>query len=335
MDVGQKVPSSLSKPGEESAATRSESEVEVGSGVASPWQRRGERVGEEVDSVAETGVRNPVKVSEERGARDQRETTDCKEADKSSSGIEDGCESGAAFETEIPPGRNDTTDSDSLASRFEFVHYNRQVVRDSASSEDFTLVSDSTPSQRSDKDKLAQKLGRGAAAIAEDVSTDQKEEDNLSDTGHVSNSSNYNPSDSGSEAENCDDGDTVGMPVPLSPMSSSSTLENSPSSPLPSTSSLTSSPRKMAQQQQEGESSASEPGSPDARQSLNGVRRRRRTSNNQSGAEPAEGSRPRPLPPKLLGLRAQSKLTQTSGVSSSENEAGGLTPEAVNKVWRI
>lgn len=274
------------------------------------------------------------------------------EADKSSSGMEDGCDSGAACESETGQGRQDTTDSDSLAGRFEFVHFEDRGLRESQSSDDLTCVpaaqSYSERGALSDREKLPRKLALGdiskhtthsRASLSEDCTTDQKDEDNFSDTGHVSNSSNYNPSDSGSDAENCDDGDSVGMPVPKTPISSSSTLEpegsgNLSSSTHPSSTSLTASPRKMAQQTQqlEGESSASDPGSPDARQSMSGIRRRRRTNSNQGGAEQAEGSRTRPLLPKLLGLRAQSKVTQTSGISSSENETGGLSPESVNKV---
>lgn len=274
------------------------------------------------------------------------------DADKSSSGIEDGCDSGAACESETGHGRQDATDSDSLAGRFEFVHFEDRGLRESQSSDDLTCVpaaqSYSERAQSSDTEKLPRKLmlshinkhtSHSRASLSEDCTTDQRDEDNFSDTGHVSNSSNYNPSDSGSDAENCDDGDSVGMPMPKSPMTSSSALENEgpgalSSSPHPSNTSLTASPRKMAQQPQqlEGESSASDPGSPDARQSLSGIRRRRRTNSNQGGSEQADGSRARPLPPKLLGLRAQSKVTQTSGVSSSENEAGGLSPESGNKV---
>ena len=295
-------------------------------------------------------VRDPAVVVETSGGCVVKRGRNA-EGEKSSSGIEDGCDSGAACESETGQGRQDTTDSDSVAGRFEFVHLDDRGLRESQSSDDLTCAPAAQPcSERGPPlerempcklvlSRIAERAAQNRASFSEDCTTDQRDEDNFSDTGHVSNSSNYNPSDSGSDAENCDDGDSVGMPVPKSPMTSSSTLENQPgtlssSHPHSSNSSLTSSPRKMAGQPQqlEGESSASEPGSPDARQSMSGIRRRRRTSSSQGGSEQTDGGRVRPLPPKLLGLRAQSKVTQTSGVSSSENEAGRLSPESVNKV---
>ncbi|XP_076456520.1 protein PHTF2-like [Babylonia areolata] len=264
--------------------------------------------------------------------------------DRSSSGIEDGCESATLYESEpCHHPRQDTTDSDSLAGMYEFVQLDRRVVTEQAS-DDFTPLSSSHEREEEEEtpaapNELLRKVSVsfvkevGGSSLVDGIPAGgQREEDNLSDTGHVSNSSNYNPSDSGSEAENCDDGDSVGMPVPKSPLPSPSSLDAVPASSL-SAPALNASPRKMAQQQQqlEGESSASEPGSPDARQSVSGIRRRRRTSANQSGTDLPENQRPRPLPPKLLGVRAQSKLTQTSGISSSENEAVAQSAEAVNK----
>ncbi|KAK7091644.1 protein PHTF2-like [Littorina saxatilis] len=295
------------------------------------------------------------------------------DADKSSSGIEDACDSGAACDSEAYQGRTDATDSDSLAGRFELVHLDDRGLRESSGVRDdrgftnnrgqkeplqdrgFKEIADEVrsvpvvPIVLKDlvqlegvvtlprKDSLSHIATQSRASFSEDGATDHRDDENLSDTGHVSNSSNYNPSDS--DAENCDDGDSVGMPVPVTPMASSSTLDGeggsgnalpSSSSPHTPSSSHNASPRKIAQtsQQLEGESSASDP---DTRQSSSGVRRRRRASANQSGTEPTDGGRSRPLPPKLLGLRAQSKVTQTSGVSSSENEAVGLLLGSSNK----
>ncbi|KAL8575034.1 hypothetical protein ACOMHN_063566 [Nucella lapillus] len=272
-----------------------------------------------------------------------------KDTDRSSSGIEDGFESGALYRSKSartpppPPPHDTTTDSDSLVSRYEIVpmhHSSLGGAKESQSSDDFTQLSHCDEKLRSlavddppgKAPVMTEQSFLARSSLTEGDSTGPREEDNLSDTGHVSNSSNYNPSDSGSEAENCDDGDSVGMPVPKSPLPSSATLEN-PSTSL-SSASLNASPRKSAtqQQQRDGESSASEPSSPDARQSVSGIRRRRRTSANQNPSEQTEGARcARPLLPKLLSVRAQSKLTQTSCVSSSENEAGVLSPEGVNK----
>jgi hypothetical protein len=52
---------------------------------------------------------------------------------------------------------------------------------------------------------LAQLPAGNRGSVSEDGMTDVKDEDNFSDAGHVSNSSNYNPSDSGSDAENNSD----------------------------------------------------------------------------------------------------------------------------------
>lgn len=390
-------------------AARANSSPERALGKA--WSKKADVEAEKTLADGKCGVNSVCSVAKANDKNSFSRLTCKKERDQSISGIDDCCDSGAPCESGRGPC--DTTDSDSLAGRFEIIHLegkglqqevvkelmesvgskessnsfhdyiNPLVVIKSESSDGLTDAVDSErvvrPSESSDgltdivgsqvcgpynAVKLSEntltsssvsfgKLSQNCLMLAtlshsqrgsasEDGMTDHREEDNFSDTGHVSNSSNYNPSDSGSDAEP-GDLDTVGMPIPRNSGLSCSTLENesaancvpSPSS-LPSISSLPSSPRKMAQQSPaEGESSASDTGSPDARQSVSGVLRRRRRANSSQGIAASEQSesqvRTRPFPPKLLNLRLQNKLTQTSGVSSSENEAGGLSPEALNK----
>lgn len=264
--------------------------------------------------------------------------------------------------------QRDTSDEDLLAGKFEFVNVTKEVHSEEFCTESalHNLCPSKEKSSASDLESLPFSYAlsrmsecghRGDRNSVSEDTTDQKDEDNLSDTGHVSNSSNYNPSDSGpeSDADNMEDDDSLCPPMSKSVnsllesgaelTSNQSSLNISGILPSSSTSlsSLQASPRKMSlaqqQQNQDAESSGSEPGSPDGRQAGSGLtirRRRSRANSNQVASDTGDGvPRPRSVTPKLINLRAQSKNTQTSGISSSENEAGGKSNESNNKVKSI
>lgn len=280
-----------------------------------------------------------------------------------------GCETNAGTHSKSDHSKRDSTEEDSLSGKFEIVnidsHDNRDETVEKIMRSQSALISLSSSHDKSSTSDLETTcclslshitdIGRQADrnSMSEDT-CDQKDEDNLSDAGLVSNSSNYNPSDSGPESEpdNLEDEELPRTSLAKSVLPASETVvgegAGTPSLPIgaslpPSpclslrSASLNASPRKVLSQQQQAqdeESSASDPGSLDARQTSSGtsLRRRRRVGTNQANGEGGmEGTgRARFLQLKLPALR--NKLTQTSGVSSSENEAGNRTPDAGSKV---
>lgn len=279
-----------------------------------------------------------------------------------------GCETNAGTHSKSDHSKRDSTEEDSLSGKFEIVnidsHDNRDETVEKIMRSQSALISLSSSHDKSSTSDLETTcclslshitdIGRQADrnSMSEDT-CDQKDEDNLSDAGLVSNSSNYNPSDSGPESEpdNLEDEELPRTSLAKSVLPASETVvgegAGTPSLPIgaslpPSpclslrSASLNASPRKVLSQQQQAqdeESSASDPGSLDARQTSSGtsLRRRRRVGTNQANGEGGmEGTgRARFLQLKLPALR--NKLTQTSGVSSSENEAGNRTPDAGSK----